>query len=166
MTRTLTLLLLFAALTTPLAAEDTIWVVRHAEKAEDGTTDPPLSAKGIARAAAIAERLASEDIVAIYTTRYRRTSHTAQATAEAIGVESRIYEPVDFGGVAAEAWKHDGNVLIVGHSNTVLPIVRALGAKVEGTIEESDYSRLYRVTTADDGTVSAELVSLPVPSAD
>ncbi|MGH9361371.1 MAG: histidine phosphatase family protein, partial [Thermoanaerobaculia bacterium] len=68
------------ATSAPAAALDAIYLVRHAEKAEgwpeeDRALDPfwPLSPAGIARAGALAPRLAAAGIAAVYTSRTVRT---------------------------------------------------------------------------------------------
>lgn len=155
----LSIVALLAADSLPAATK--VWVVRHAEKAHDGTQDPPLNEEGRSRAAALAELLAGEKIVAIYTTKYRRTSETAAPVAELHRLQPTVYEPTDFAAVATKARMHDGGVLIVGHSNTVPPIVAALGGKVAGPIDESDYGTLYMLTIDDDGTVLTDLVDQP-----
>jgi hypothetical protein len=40
-----------------------------------------------------------------------------------------------------------GNVLVVGHSNTVPAVIKQLGVTVPVTIGESDYDNLFIVTT-------------------
>ena len=74
------LLLLLAA---PAAGLDTIWLVRHAEKADSWPADrdldalQPLSREGTARAESLADRLKDAGISAIYTSRTTRTLSTA-----------------------------------------------------------------------------------------
>ncbi|GAI92910.1 unnamed protein product, partial [marine sediment metagenome] len=51
----------------------TIFLVRHAEKAQDSTSDPPLTSEGKARAQELAYILKHVPLVAIYSTPYIRT---------------------------------------------------------------------------------------------
>lgn len=140
----------------PLAAETTVFVVRHAEKVDDGTRDPALSEAGVARAGALAERLAGENVSVIFTTDYERTRATARPLAEKLGLEITSYDPVDFSGLATRVREIDGAVLIVGHSNTVIPIVQALGGAAEGELTDSEYGRIYRLDLGDE--VTTELI--------
>ncbi len=129
----------------------TFIVVRHAEKEPDGTPDPGLTPEGRARATRLADMLASFDVAAVYATPFKRTQRTGIPTAtrfELPGVET--YDPRSG---AAEMVRlgaaHAGStIVVVGHSNTVPDLVRALGADpgVE-EIHESEYDRLYLVTT-------------------
>jgi probable phosphoglycerate mutase len=79
-----------------------ILLVRHGESAEadlerpfpllDGRGDPGLSGLGRAQAAALADRLAGEEIDAIYVTPLRRTAETAAPVAERLGL-APLVEP-------------------------------------------------------------------------
>ena len=153
-----TLALLFA---TVASAQDTtrvptVIVVRHAEKASETDRDPPLSERGIARAAALDSALQHARVVAIIVTPYRRNLETAAPVARRHMVTPTVI-PVD-GGVAAHAYAvakaargHDGVVLVIGHSNTVLPIVRALGGPTLPDLCDASYSQLFTVAVATTG---------------
>lgn len=139
-------------------------IVRHAERATSDPTDPPLDSIGRVRAAALAEAIGASGVSAIYVTQYRRTRETAEPAARALGItlrELRASSPV--GAHAAEVARtlmeqHRGEVvLVVGHSNTIGPIARALGAKVPENLEDHEYEQLYIVTT--DGTSPVRFVS-------
>src|SRR5215208_3579584 len=101
------------------------FIVRHAEKetATTMTTDVPLSEAGRQRAGALKELLKNENIQYFYYTNYIRTKATAQPLAEATGNKIEVYDPNDslFAGKLKSLSK--GNVLVVGHSNTVDDIV-------------------------------------------
>ncbi|MDX2220149.1 MAG: histidine phosphatase family protein [Burkholderiales bacterium] len=130
------------------AGAQTIVLVRHAEKADAPKDDPALSEAGQRRAQALAVALKRSNVTAVYTTQLRRTQETAAPLATAAGVTPRVLT-VARGGVAehvAEAVKlarekPDGVVVIVGHSNTVPAIARALGADA-ADMPECEYSRL------------------------
>jgi len=81
-------------------------LVRHAEPDESmhgrcyGSLDPPLSAAGLRRAAAVGELLRSHDIAAVYTSPLQRAFETARAVATAHGLEpiaSDGLRELDFG---------------------------------------------------------------------
>jgi len=79
----------------PLGATE-ILLVRHGESQPvdperpfdlvDGHGDPPLDPVGVDQAERLAERLAGEDIAAIYVTTLRRTVETAAPLAERLGI--------------------------------------------------------------------------------
>jgi broad specificity phosphatase PhoE len=127
-----------------------VFVVRHAERADAGmatASDPDLSAAGRARAEALASMLKDARITAIYVTEFKRTRQTAEPLAKAMGLEPIVISSKDTPGLVARVKASSGNALIVGHSNTVPEIVKALGGDPV-TIAESDYDNLFIVAAA------------------
>lgn len=137
--RRLLLPLLLLAFALPLAAQSpTVIVVRHAEALSGD--DPGLSEAGIARANALAKVLQDAGVTAIYVTQYARTKDTAKPLAAALDVPLTEY---DARGALPEI--REGVVVIVGHSNTVPAIVKALSGKDVEPIAHTEYDRLYIV---------------------
>jgi broad specificity phosphatase PhoE len=144
-------LLLAAALslaTALPAMAQTVIIVRHAEKA-DASADPLLSAAGQARAQALAAELNDDHPSVILTSPLQRTILTAAPTAAHHSVTSEAV-PLN-GGVQAhlaaivarvQALPQDATVLIVGHSNTVPLIARALGYAEAADMPECEYDRM------------------------
>src|SRR4029453_5154528 len=64
-------------------SQSTIFIVRHAEKA-DNSKDAELSEAGRARAEALANMLRDSKISVIYTTEFKRTQQTAAPLAKAL----------------------------------------------------------------------------------
>lgn len=144
---------LLAALLLPLqlVSAQTAIVVRHAEKASETERDPVLSAIGQARAAALDSVLAGAKVTAIVVTPFQRSRETATVVARRHGL-TPIEVPVTGGvpaharAVAAEVARHQGTVLVVGHSNTVGAIVAALGGSPDvGDLCDSEYQTLFTV---------------------
>ncbi|MGZ9099962.1 MAG: SixA phosphatase family protein [Brevundimonas sp.] len=144
-------LLLAAAmsvLTTTSAMAQTVYLVRHAEKV-DASADPVLSEAGQARAAALSAALAEAHPGHIFTSPLQRTRLTAAPTA---AFHSVTVEPVGLDGGAAahvatiaervRALPDDAVVLIVGHSNTVPLIARALGYAEAADMPDCEYDRM------------------------
>ena len=154
----------FALTAFPLAAETAavgaIFIVRHAEKQADANAkDVPLSPAGQARAERLARPLRDARIVAVYSTDTVRTRSTASPLARTAEIEVTIYDPADAGGQIdlkplAERIRREhrtGNVLVVGHSNTVAPLIRALGSTEEVAIGDQDFDGLYVVVPSGEG---------------
>lgn len=131
----------------------TVYLVRHAEK---GTgANPSLTQPGVTRAQVLASLLRSAGLATTYSTEYCRTAQTAQAAAQSNNVSIDVFTygsaQADFESCDPEievqtqvtdaqadhankikthilANHQGGSVLVVGHSNTVPAIVKALGA--------------------------------------
>ena len=104
----------------------TYYIVRHAEKevqAANMSSDVPLSAAGSERAIALKTLLHHKKIQHIYSTNTIRTKTTAQPLSEVIGINIQTYDPRDISFITRVKALPKGNVLIVGHSNTVDDLV-------------------------------------------
>lgn len=156
-----TALLAFFIGIAPSRAEPTIFLVRHAEKAQDGDAkDPDLSDAGRARAESIAEVLKDAGITAIYATELKRTQQTAEPLARLANVEVTIVPAKETAALIAKLKATDGAALVVGHSNTVPQILQALGVSAPVTIGESDYDNLFVVV----GGAPPKLIRLHLPA--
>lgn len=139
--------------------ETTVVIVRHAEKAPEPADDPVLSDAGQQRANDLAALLADAGIDAIIVSELQRTSLTAQPLARRLGIVP-VVVPVRTGAdgqatAIAEAIRSTyagKTVLVVGHSNTVPLIARALGVTRAFTIPDPEYDNLVIVRLRNGGT--------------
>ncbi|MEO9872647.1 phosphoglycerate mutase family protein [Ekhidna sp.] len=134
--------------------QTTFILVRHAEKANDGTRNPPLNEDGKTRSANLSEMLVNQDIDALYSTPFKRTQETLQPIAEMKNLEVQEYDPYAKGEwLATLAEKHTGGtVMISGHSNTIPALANALlGNDTFSQFDESDYSNLIIIVAAEVG---------------
>jgi phosphohistidine phosphatase SixA len=133
------------------AAQSSVFLVRHAERADAGRggagSDPELSAAGTARAEALATALKDAGITAIFTTEYKRTQQTAEPLAKALGLTVTVVPAKDIAALVERIGKSAGSVLVVGHSNTVPDVIEALGVDAAVQIADADYDNLFVVTT-------------------
>ena len=130
------------------AAPATIILVRHAEAVANAGNDPSLTEAGTARARALAAALKDAGVKAVVTTQYQRTILTGRPLAEATGAEL-INLSAQSGDPVAVARKYTGGtVVIVGHSNTVPAIVKALTGVDVGEIAHDSYDQMFIVTGA------------------
>ena len=149
------------------AAMTTVFVVRHAEKAVDGTRNPPLSVEGVAHAERLAALLGSgregARLAAIYATEFRRTRQTAEAVAARAGLRVKVLPAANVAAVAEDVKAHHRGsaVLVVGHSNTVPALIQALGGKAVPPIGEAEYGRLYVVSVGLFSRTTVTELSLP-----
>ena len=167
----------------PARALDSIYVVRHAEKVESWPADRalgayrPLGDDGVARARRLAELLGDRGIAAIYTSSTTRALATAMPLADRTGAvviaDDATTDPSrmdPFLGTLVETHAEDRAVLIVGHSNTVGPLLVALGAESEcfdrlgvderdGALWIEGYDDLWIIATGVDGCAGIERVA-------
>jgi 2,3-bisphosphoglycerate-dependent phosphoglycerate mutase len=133
-----------------------IFVVRHAEK-ESETADA-LSEAGKQRSACLAATLKSTSMRLVMTSEFKRTQQTATATADEFNLKVDATKSDDFKEIAdkARGAAKMGDVLIVGHSNTVPQIVKAL-TDVDVTVGATEYDDMFVI----DGKNVAELHYCP-----
>jgi len=156
-------------LTATTAMAQTVYIVRHAEKVDD-SADAALSEAGQARARALADALRDAHPVLVLTSPLQRTVQTAAQTAEYHSAPSETVS-LEGGGAAhiaavaarVRALPEDAVVLIVGHSNTVPDIARALGYEAAADMPECEYDRMTRLTV-DGGAVQAVISRYGAPS--
>ncbi|MEL7310698.1 MAG: phosphoglycerate mutase family protein [Pseudomonadota bacterium] len=152
-------------------ATTTLIFVRHAEKADLPDGDPGLTPAGTQRALELARVLGEVDVVAgvdaIYVSQYRRTAETARPLLGQAGIDARMFDLDDLqGSVNDIVLQHKGKiVLIVGHSNTIAPMIAELGgSKKIPPIAESEYDNVYIVTIPWFGKVKTLRLKFGVPS--
>lgn len=135
-----------------------VYLVRHAERGTAPAGDPSITAEGSARAEALREALRDAGVRSIVTSDRRRTQETARPLATALGL-TMIPVPVSgavdahVAAVAREVRTRGtaGPVLVVGHSNTIPAIIRALGGPSSGDICDGRYADLFVLTADGDG---------------
>ena len=145
------LLLLLGACTSPNSPK-TIYIVRHAEKQLVGN-DPELAYVGGVRAIKLSEILEKENIKHVFSTDYIRTRNTVKPTAEKAGVEIEIYDPNNHDALVEELRKREGNILVVGHSNTVSQLANYFVGDGEKfpDLTDLEYDFIYVVTLEKNG---------------
>lgn len=149
-----TFLLLFPCFL--LQAQTTqIYIVRHAEKdlSDKGNPNPNLSEAGKQRAGKLLTTLKKVKFSAAYATPFSRTQQTIEPIALFNKIEITNYDPRNIKSLVEEILsKYSGkNIIIVGHSNTILETLEAFGVKKPfDTIAEDDYTNLFHLTIEKD----------------
>ena len=132
----------------------TFILLRHAEKATDGSKDTDLTEAGKRRAEALAKLLMSTKIDAIYSTHFKRTQNTVAPLAQAHSLSVLNYEGSKMEEIDAMLAKFNGGTVVLsGHSNTTPAIVNYLtGHKDEfKTLDDNDYGNLIIVSVLRKG---------------
>lgn len=137
----------------------TVFLVRHAERADAPREDPPLTEAGTARAQLLARMLGKSGIKAIYTSQYLRTRATAEPLAKQLGIASAAISlkmsPSNPRQVSSESIQEivdkihqraGENALVIGHGNSVPDVIKALGGDVVPTIDEKEFDDLFVVS--------------------
>lgn len=145
---------------TPVAQAQASLVIlaRHAEKS--GTSDTAsLTPIGHQRASDLARVLEGTRLDAIISTQYNRTRQTAAPAAEQAALEVTVIE----GGMgvsanaaavasAIDSLPAGSAVLVVGHSNTLTHIIRAMGGPDLPDLCDPEYSTLFVMERPVPGT--------------
>jgi 2,3-bisphosphoglycerate-dependent phosphoglycerate mutase len=158
----LLLAIFICTISAALAQATTVYIVRHAEKdmSDPNTKDPRLTGVGLQRAQDLSTTLEKEEIAAIFSTSYIRNLQTAEPTAKRTGKKVIVYDPTNMTDLVTTVKnQYNGKtVLIVGHSNTVLPLVRAFGGNtIVGEIKDTEYRYLFKVVISGEKTTTTEL---------
>ena len=140
-------LVALSACTTVSAADrpSQVFVMRHLQAESGG--DPGLTESGRRDAQLLADRFRNSDRPrAIFVTRFRRSQETAAPLAARLQVRPIIYDPSDNDALVQAVKAERGNVLIVGHSNTVPEIVERLGGARPAPIQHHEHGDIWRVS--------------------
>ena len=125
------------------------YIVRHAEKetqASNMSSDVSLSAAGMERAEALKNILQDKKIQSIFSTNTIRTKSTAKPISDATGISIKVYDSRDTLYVSRLKNISKGNILVVGHSNTVDDIINKLaGQNLLQDLPDSAYGDLFIV---------------------
>src|SRR5262245_57131403 len=126
-------------------------LVRHADPVAGGT-DPGLSTAGQHRAVALANTLKDVGIKAIFTSELRRTKETAAPLASLLSITPAViaHDPA----AAANQIRFATRVLLIGHTNTVPPIIKALGGPADVVIGATEFDRLFVMRVPANGAES------------
>jgi phosphohistidine phosphatase SixA len=145
-----------------MATTTTIVVLRHAEKQVNSISDSPLSPPGEIRAERLAQMFGGAEkfgrLEKIYVTATRRTQQTAATLAQRLDLKPEVAAANETPSETARRALREnrgGLALIVGHSNTVPDIVRAL-AKVDHVplFSDEEFDTIYIVSVPTIGEAS------------
>ena len=157
MKKALLLLVLALGMQQSIYAQKTlkVWIVRHAEKdlSDPKAQDPDLTAEGYQRAEALMKVLKGQRIDSIFSTDYKRTKLTGFPLADRVGISIKTYD-ASKPKLLTNSLKQNAsgkNILIVGHSNTILELIEAFGAKRPiPTVTDDEYDYLFSLTIRGD----------------
>lgn len=136
-----------------------VYLVRHAERADEPRQDPPLNEKGVLRSQDLARVLVSANIKTIITSQYLRTRQTAEPLAKQANIpmtpvslsvstsNPRMITNQSTAEVASKILERPGeSVLVVGHTNSIPDVIKMLGGDVTPVMDEKKFDDLFVVT--------------------
>ncbi|MCF3648891.1 SixA phosphatase family protein [Synoicihabitans lomoniglobus] len=167
MKRLLLVALLTCGVGMAMATPARILLVRHAEKMDDGTRDPSLSAEGRARAEVLATLMGEHHVTDVFTSQYQRTIQTAAPGVAAHDLRATVVEAQKPAALLelVHALPPSAVALIVGHSNTVPDLAHELGAEDVAPMGEDEYDRIVILhLDPAEGEVTSRVVRYPPSS--
>jgi phosphohistidine phosphatase SixA len=146
------LLLLCSFAAHPAAAQEAIYIVRHAERV-DQSPDSELSTEGVGRSYKLRDMLRDAGITRIYTSELRRTIETAAPLATSVKAPPQEIPGGDPTALAAKIAASDihDRLLVVGHSNTIPALLKALHVETPIRIGDDEYDNLFIVIPRTQG---------------
>ncbi len=148
------LALTFVGAASTAHGQQTIFLLRHAERVEYQSADGVLSESGKERARSLARLLADAGVTAIYTSERIRTIQTAEPLAQILG---KMPTPVGGPDQVAATLRlvrerdSDGIVAIIGHSDSVPLFLKALGYSRDVVIGPREHDDLFVIVPAAAG---------------
>ncbi|WP_343303337.1 histidine phosphatase family protein [Chitinophaga niabensis] len=125
----------------------TFFVVRHAEK--NPGADSTLTEAGLKRAGKLYRMLKDSGITRIYSTPFKRALQTGDSLRILGKIDTALYKPDSTGeSLLYEISRNNDwgkKILVIGHSNTIIPILKSLNTFPRDTIRDEDYDRLFMV---------------------
>ena len=132
--------------------QTTVILVRHTEKIA-GTDS--LSETGKLRAIELARVLKDVSFSAVYCSQYQRTFDTALPLLTQMNLSGSFYHTSNLPGLMNEIQRSQKGkvVLIVGHSNTLWPVMKLFGLKTNQTdLPDNAYDDLFILNVVDGQT--------------
>jgi broad specificity phosphatase PhoE len=135
----------------------TFILVRHAEKALDGSKNPSLTEAGQLRAHKLVTLLEKTPIDAIYSTNYQRTQQTVAPLAKSKGVNIITYEASGKEAMDKIMLEHTGHtVVICGHSNNIPAIANYLTTSDKfKDFADDEYGNLLIISISEIGQAAS-----------
>lgn len=154
-----TLLLLSTWSCDTVVDNQTVYLVRHAEKDTiDKSENPPLIEEGYARANRLLELLDTVNFSEVYSTKYDRNINTVKPLVDAKKIDLKIYEWHNWQADLDQIMRNEGVYLICGHGDNLLPMIEYMGGKKP--MEEMghhEYKNLFKVVRKN-GKVEVEVI--------
>ncbi|MGZ4899409.1 MAG: phosphoglycerate mutase family protein [Candidatus Angelobacter sp.] len=148
-------MLMLAQLAIAQQGTRTIFLVRHAEAAS-AAPDAALSPAGEKMADCLGKMLKEAGIKQIFVTDAKRTQQTAAPLAHTLKLTPTVVPAKDPNTLIRDLlYSGGGNILVVGHSDTVPFVLARIKAGTVPPIGENEYDRLFVTTIIEGGATEA-----------
>jgi len=134
-------------------AQETVFVIRHAEQELTGLIDAELRSEGRERATYWATILRPSGLDLVVTTEIERSRATGAIIAEALGVPRVEFNRGGSLAIAKFLRENypDDVILVVGHSDSIPKLLRSFGYQDTFPISTAAYGWLFIVTPLENG---------------
>lgn len=140
----------------------TVYLVRHAEKdLQDTTQNPSLTPDGLARSQRLRDLLANEPVTAIYSTGFDRNLNTVKPLADAKNLDIETYEWHDWRPMIRKIKRSEPgqNLVICGHGDNLLPMIDDLGGiRPVESLGDYEYDKIFKVEIRPDTTLVSVII--------
>ncbi len=134
-----------------------IYIVRHAEKNKEPANDPQLSPAGVQRVLELTRLLKDKNIGYIFSTNTKRTKETGMLLSKVNNIPVQLYAMDTLKSFLTQLVQLKKNTLVVGHSNTLLPMLTGFGLQpLIKAIGDYDYNNLFIVTVKNSKALKVE----------
>jgi phosphohistidine phosphatase SixA len=132
-----------------------IYLVRHAEKENPNDPNSALSQQGFERANDLRDYFGDKQLQLIYVSTFIRTQQTSASTASAKNIIARKFDQQNIDTLNLMLIEFEslqiGNILVVGHTNSIPYLIKEFcGVDIE-LIAENDYNNLYTIAISTKG---------------
>lgn len=146
-----------------------VFVLRHADRVPDKDKDV-LKPEGIVRANLLARMLAESGIRIAYCSAALRAQATLRPLKEVLGDKLKVdIVPLDADHeqhiiAAVKALSADATAMVIGHSDTVVTIIKGLTDQPVGKIAEHEFDKLFVLSIPAAGARTVALLRYGEPT--
>lgn len=152
--------LFFSVVSEASAQDKLIILVRHAEKADETSEDPELTAAGVERAQRLIRTIGKYKPGAFYSTNYKRTRDTVTPWATKREKQVQVYDAKQPKELIEQIMKSDIKRHVVsGHSNTIPGLANLLtGKELFKNLNDAEYGTIWVIRIKDGKLKKAEIL--------
>jgi phosphohistidine phosphatase SixA len=122
----------------------TVLLVRHADiDLPPSSSNPPLNAKGRARADTLAHIASDAGVTAVFTSSFMRTKQTAEPLAARLGLQTQVTPPPPTFAQQVVSGALGEVIVVAGHSDTVPQMIAASAQRPRRSVNANSTTYLW-----------------------